>query len=378
MGVRWSVVVVATVAVLPACTRLNPLFGFSEDDNGEAGFQEDSTSATSTEPDATTGSGGGSSSGGGNGGSSGGSSDSESGSRGDDDTAATDESSSGDPTRGVRGPELCGYSAATAVFVSDAEPVANVSTAATDERDPFVVEGGERIYFWRADDLGEGIPGGIFVAEADGDGFAEPTPLPGFAPSDGVRKLALSADGLVAVIAASFDGGTFNLWQLERDNPATSFDPTSAARLFELELPPPVFDPHLSGDALSLYFAPQFGAGDQALSMSRRDDAASPFGDPQHLTELDFVATREADPTVTADERVIVFTVDDYVAGPQLWAATRDTDDGGFVDPRDLGDLGRVGDLRDPHLSADGCHLWYVNAEAGTFDIWHAIAAPGE
>ncbi len=376
MGVRWSVVVVAMVAVLPACTRLNPLFGVREDDNGEEAFPEDSTSAASTEPDATTG-GGGSSSGGG--GSSGGS---EGSSRGDSDTSAdtstAGESSSGDPTQGAGGPELCGYSAATAVFVSDAEPVANLSTASADERDPFVVEGGEMIYFWRADDAGAGIPRGMYVAQADGEGFAEPTPVPGFAPTDEVLKLALSADGLVAVIAAGFDDGTFNLWQLERDNPATSFDASSAAQLFELELPPPVFDPHLSGDALGLYFAPQFGAGDQALYVSHRDDAASPFGAPQHLTELDFEPTREADPTVTADERVIVFTVDDYVVGPTLWTASRDTDDGGFVDARDLGDLGRVGELRDPHLSADGCHLWYINADAGTFDIWHAVAAPGE
>lgn len=354
--------VVAAAALLPGCTRPNLAFGDAREDGGR---ESTGTPGSSSGLETGLGSGDATTSGGsGSGGSSSGSSSSvgESGSAGSTDTG------SGPAT-------VCGYDPSLVVLVSDELPLPTLSSGAF-ERDPFVVVDGSSLFF--SADLGEGPR--IYVAPAAEGGFGVPGPtLDGVTMLDGVLKISYAEDERVAVVSAALGGfASYDLWLLQRESPVDPFGfPDDFERLEALAVTGNAYDPHLSADGRRLYFSPQDGSPEgQAIYVASRDGLDVTFGRATRIAALDVPGGGEADPTLTHDERVIVFTADDGAGTLGLWIAHREELDAAFTKPRLLGQLGRVGNVGHAHISADGCDLWFVNAELGTPDIWHARAMP--
>jgi hypothetical protein len=90
----------------------------------------------------------------------------------------------------------------------------------------------------------------------------------------------------------------------------------------------------------------------------------------------------DADPSPTPDEQVLLFASNRPVlpsgpAAPNVWYATRPGSTGTFDAPLPVPDINTDMPEGDPHLSTDGCRIYFAR-DVGTtsFDIYVATAVP--
>jgi Tol biopolymer transport system component len=126
------------------------------------------------------------------------------------------------------------------------------------------------------------------------------------------------------------------------------------------------YDPFLSSDGLRLYLAPSPRGGAQHIAMATRADRDSDFGAAEPVRVINDAQSGDADPALSLDERVIVFTSSRptgmaSTGGTNLWYATRQdpTQDFGLPEPIPMVNSDR--DDGDPMLSADGCELYFTS-----------------
>ncbi len=186
--------------------------------------------------------------------------------------------------------------------------------------------------------------------------------------------LVLTADGLYGVIASSRAGGEgFDLWQVER---------ADAAAPFEMPLRPPYaainnninqYDAYLTPDGLRVYYAENTAPGN-VLRVAARASVVDAFLPPIQLPGAATFAV-EADPDLSPDERVMVFSAQS--GGPlRLFTASRAEPTSPFDPPTPLTAISPTGLDGDPAFSADGCELFFISDRGGNRDLWRTTVIP--
>lgn len=126
--------------------------------------------------------------------------------------------------------------------------------------------------------------------------------------------------------------------------------------------------PHLSPDALSLYFSMQLPGSSEDLFRATRSSRSSGFGAPTPLTELNSSAADGA-PFVTGDDASLYFFSQRGGGAPaarDLYVATRSTAGAAFGTPAALAAVNSAQLDQSPHLSADGLELWLGSHRGNT------------
>lgn len=144
--------------------------------------------------------------------------------------------------------------------------------------------------------------------------------------------------------------------------------------LVPLEVPdyPDIHDPHVSADDRRLYFAAA-GAQDQRLLMATRPGKDEPFGAPsaEAFVHVDVPGIREADPSLPANELVLIFArAGGGVGGSDLWFAARASVDEPFGPPLLLPGVNTVDNEASAHVSSDGCELFFARSPAQDPSAW--------
>ena len=270
--------------------------------------------------------------------------------------------------------------------VSKAQEITALSSNGND-RDPWISMDGLRLYFAR----NPGSQGGsdIYLATRN-------TTSVGFTTAGAVLNLdrsdtdeerpALSADEKILVMAsdrpppgAPPPTPRFQVQITSRTDPTKDFgtpmpgDPrvvlVNADAIDHL-------DPFLTGDGLELYLAPVVGPqGRQEIRVATRASLLIDFTAASPVTELNTM-TSSADPALSLDKRIIVFSARNGNQDTDLYYATRAGATGAFGAPALVPTANSDGNDGDPVLSADGCELYFASqGSGGKYHLFHAQVA---
>lgn len=138
-------------------------------------------------------------------------------------------------------------------------------------------------------------------------------------------------------------------------------------------------DPFISDDALRLYIAPSDTGVPQHIEVAKRENTSQNLGEPTPIAELN-AGPLDGDPTLTPDEKVILFYSTRDVTGVSkggndVWYATRASIDSTFDFVGIVPDINTDKNEGDPHISADGCHVYFGRKEAATdWDLYETTA----
>jgi hypothetical protein len=241
-------------------------------------------------------------------------------------------------------------------------PPVPVLNAAVSESDPFLSDDELTIY----------VSSGGDIRTASRAAIGDPFPPATIETSLSARafndyKASITGDGLTAFVSTR-RGGT-GVTEIYRGTRGSSSDAFVLDTMYVAAINTGVdqWDAHISRDGLRLYLSPGNGAAQHPTVAVRASDA-SPFAASQTIAEIASSA-RDNDHTLSADERVIVFA-SDRTGSRQLHYAVRDTPDGTFSNPALLPGVQTDDDA--PHLSSDGCRLYFVSDRDGSNDIFVA------
>lgn len=121
------------------------------------------------------------------------------------------------------------------------------------------------------------------------------------------------------------------------------------------EAPADVHDPQLSADHLEIYFT-QIDAGPFKIARITRPSETEPFGPVQQVDVINDPNSKDADPTLTEDGLMLLFT-SSRKNGDRVWEATRSSKTAPFGPPHQafgLEDVYLVGH----DISADGLTIY--------------------
>ena len=119
-------------------------------------------------------------------------------------------------------------------------------------------------------------------------------------------KASITGDGLHAVVASNRPGtaGDFDVWEATRSTASVAWPAFTRAKVMAIETTGGDYDPTISDDGLRIYLAP---GSPQHIAVASRLTVNDNFGAPVTLGELVSGVAADADPSLTPDERVIVF-----------------------------------------------------------------------
>lgn len=132
-------------------------------------------------------------------------------------------------------------------------------------------------------------------------------------------------------------------------------------------------DPFITGDGLDLYLAPIVGPqGRQEIRVATRANLLLDFSAASPVAELNTM-TSSADPALSLDKRIIVFTARMGNQDTDLYYATRPAATGAFGSPKPVPTVNSDANDGDPMLSADGCELYFASQRSGgKYHLFHA------
>jgi Tol biopolymer transport system component len=258
-------------------------------------------------------------------------------------------------------------------------PIDEVNSSDYD-RDPFLSLDERTIWF--SSGRSGGTNGTVYIAKR-----LSPTGVFGtvmidedFDSPDDDTKLSMTEDGLYAVVGSKRSGSAgVDVWAAQRASINDNWPVPSNASMTTVNSGSDDHDPTVSADGLRLYLAPVEGG--QHLAVSTRADRTATFGTPATITEL-VSGNGEADPSPTSDERVLLFSSNRPGAAgdpdaPNVWYATRPGSTGTFDAPILVPDINTDAAEGDPHLSSDGCRIYFARQVSGaSYDIFVATALP--
>jgi Tol biopolymer transport system component len=134
------------------------------------------------------------------------------------------------------------------------------------------------------------------------------------------------------------------------------------------------YDPEISADGLHLYLAP---GSPQRIVVATRTSTSSSFSSTQLVNGVNS-DLGDADPTLSADERVIVWASrrNGGVGAVDLYYASRAGTTGAFQDAKLVPTVNTTFDDSDPALSADGCRLYFASFRTTDWEIYVASMVP--
>lgn len=264
-----------------------------------------------------------------------------------------------------------------------ATPLATNDPVALD-RDPFVVPNERTLYFSSSRAL---VGGGTAVGGADIFISTRATITESWGAAS--RDAAFSSggyDGKVSIdmaathaFVSNTSAGSGQIYELTRPNAAVAWGPPSTVTTAGFTaITGPQYDPSISANALRLYWAPAPTGLTQRIYTAQRPGVAAPFGTPSEVTELTS-NTGEGDPSLGDDEQLILFYSNRELATKkaEIYYATRTTAAGVFSAPLPVPDINTTDDEGDPHISSNGCRIYFGRRLAnGNWDLFSATAIP--
>jgi hypothetical protein len=250
----------------------------------------------------------------------------------------------------IVGPQLGPIAALTGVNTSGAE------------RNPFVTADGTTLYFVRDAD--------VYVAQRSYTGFMTPVIDPALSSASNDGKVSVSPDRLHAFFSSNRFGGRGgrDIWRGYR---ASTEDDWAVDQMYldEINDASQQYDPHVSTDLLRLYYAPKLSG--QRIVVASRASETTPFDSATPVDNLaaSFGSSDDYDPTLSGDELVIVFG-STRSGSKDLWYATRTSASAQFGPPIALGALDTGGAEENPHLSSDGCTLYFSSDRGASADLY--------
>jgi hypothetical protein len=242
--------------------------------------------------------------------------------------------------------------------LSAPRPVTELTTTEANG-DPSLSSDALAMYFSR----GSGPKDFYVVRRSDRDSpWDAPTLLTDLSSSQDDTKLTLTADGLVAILSSNRTPATsFDLWEATRDFSAVSFGAPTRTPFAALNTNMNQYDPHVSRDGLRVYYAPSV-SGTQVIHLAARTARGMAFDPPVAFSlGQDF----SADPSLSPDERVLVYSASEGTNPTSMYYATRTS----TSEPFGAGTQMPLYDVpvydQDPEISYDGCELYFASMRAG-------------
>ena len=162
-------------------------------------------------------------------------------------------------------------------------------------------------------------------------------------------------------------GGGHDLWRGARSSLMTGWS-VDQQFLEKLNGAGDQTNPFLSHDLLHIYF----GEKGKGIMFSQRTSTGASFATATSLGLLPAQAGDDDMPTLTDDERLIVFA--SMRSGTmQLWYATRDSASATFRPPQQIPDVVAPQSQDEaPYLTPDGCQLYFASDRSGSYDVYVA------
>jgi Tol biopolymer transport system component len=198
--------------------------------------------------------------------------------------------------------------------------------------------------------------------------LGKPVRVPGVNSISDDWAPALSADGLTIIFSSWRAGGPGNedLWQSSRASPQAPF--AQPVPIAELNTSSAEGGASLTADGLVLCFSSSRagGLGSYDLYQATRPDRGSPFGPPQHLTEISSPQF-DASCGLSADGLTVVFQSTRSGGGGShdLWRASRAGVDMPFGQPTPITELNTADREGQPFLSEDGLAIFFESDRPG-------------
>lgn len=176
--------------------------------------------------------------------------------------------------------------------------------------------------------------------------------------------VAVSPDGLTAIVSSDRNGSHNDLYVATRSSTLAAFGPLSVAS--GLNSPSSEEGPHWSADGRTLYFD-STRTGNRELF--RASVNGTSFGAPQAIPGLGS-AELDAVPVPSADELTMYFlSLRAPTPNGDVWFATRQNKADPFSAPQVLPGVNSP-DIDAPgHVSADGCTMYLSTIRAGHYDV---------
>ena len=243
------------------------------------------------------------------------------------------------------------------------------------ERDPFLTADEKTLFFF-SDRTGN-VNGDIYrsTRTSTTGTWTIPAKFAAANTANAESKMSMTDDGLYFVVASSDMGTSGSIDVLDATRAATTDNFSMLGRTYTAldSTGADELDPFVTADGLELYIAQTIN-GFQRIVRATRLTRSTPFGAPALVTELDS-SVGDADPTVSADGRVIIFSsmrTTDAGDSTNLWYATRASNSGAFGTPKPVPDVNSDEQDGDPWLSHDGCRLYFSSTRENDFDVWSA------
>jgi Tol biopolymer transport system component len=250
--------------------------------------------------------------------------------------------------------------------------IAELASSAVD-RDPFLSSDGLTIYF--STERNAVTSGDVYTATRTSltAPFGAPQQNPDISSVAYESRFSMTSSELIAVVASNRLGGEGDndLWISTRANTSDKFANFSTTGLSNINSNASELDPEISADGLRIYLAI---GNPQRIVVSERPNLGSSFGSSKQIAEL-FSNKGDADPSLSLDERIIVFASARDTGNTDLFYATRADKDATFSTPVRLAISSAPGD-GDPFLSSDGCRLYFASDRSGNWELYVASVTP--
>ena len=275
------------------------------------------------------------------------------------------------------------------VTLSAPQKLVNQSAAGVTERDPWISTDQLRLYYaytpsggtsdvYLASRASTAVPFG----NGDGNRLVD---LNSSNADDG--RAALTADETTVVLSSNkVQAIEFDILLATREATTADFPTGDTRYLHNVNVSGfQHYDPFLTADGLRLYLAPVpvISPAIQHILVATRPDRGSAFAAATPVPGISDGANADADPAVSLDERILVFTSNrpSGAGGPtrnNLWYATRPDRQHDFGAPTLIPGVNSDNNDGDPMLSADGCALYFASTRASgnDYDLYSAQVAP--
>jgi hypothetical protein len=261
------------------------------------------------------------------------------------------------------------------------EPLGGVNTPYK-EVAPFVTPDGLRLFFVSNRPGGGGHDVYVATRPSLDAPFGDVTSFASVNTQGDEGGLALSSDLLTVFLSADRpDGkGGPDIWTATRADPGVPFDPNAFA-LHTVSGPGRDYDPILSADGLRLYFvADGVVASDSRADVvvAERGTPTGSFGAPQPVDGINGVDTHDGNPTLSADELLMVFSSNRTGKGTaNIYYATRPHRSAAFSTPRPLAAVNTADREGETFVTGDGCELYFSRTVNGQHDIYRTRVLAG-
>jgi hypothetical protein len=245
-------------------------------------------------------------------------------------------------------------------------PVSPGVNTTSDEQWPFVTADGLELYYSKDGEVT------LATRTTTTSNFGSPTKVGSLSSGSPEGKTFVSSNKLRAFFASARAASTggFDIFRGSRNTAGGNFN-VDQTYLGSINTASNDFDPHLTDDLLHLYYTTVINAT-QVIVLSTRATVNDNFGAPVIVPDLTAGNGTDNGPTLTANELVIVFasTRLSSLGATNLWYATRPNTSAPFGTPQLVPNVNSNAFDDTPHLTADGCTLYFSSTGTGSFDLY--------